>query len=130
MVLKTNTASATAVYPRITGRGCEERCSPNPPVRTSKMKDVDTRGVCRRGMNVWRREMFGMGRRLIKMIGKMARKAKIWCGVVKVLDYLFVSTEICNGEEDVLTRLNCAEVEIPSAYAMIRKDRMTTLTAI
>jgi hypothetical protein len=41
--------------------------------------------------------MFGIGRRLIKMIGVRAMKAKIWWGEVKVLDYLFVSMETCNG---------------------------------
>jgi hypothetical protein len=66
----------------MTGRACEERCRPRPPVRTSRRKDVETRGVCRRGMRVCRREMDGMGRRLMSRMGKRAMKAKIWCGVL------------------------------------------------
>jgi hypothetical protein len=62
----------------MTARGCEDRCSPKPPVRTRRRKAVETRGVWRRGIRVWSVEMRGRGRRERRMIGARAMKAKIW----------------------------------------------------
>jgi hypothetical protein len=76
-VLKRKTMSETAAYPRITERACEDKCSPSPPVRTSRRKEVETRGVCRRGMRLCRREMVGIGRMLMRRMGARAMKAKI-----------------------------------------------------
>jgi hypothetical protein len=71
-------------------------------------------------MYVCKREMLGIGRRLMSRIGARAMKAKIWWGVLKSLDWGVVLVWSSMDGGWGLTRLNWLEVDIPSAYAVTR----------
>lgn len=111
-------------------RVCEERCRPRPPVRTSRAKEVEASGVwrLRRRALMWLRA----GRSDIKSKGRMATKAKIWWGVLKALDWWWVSMlvyyDVSNNHiGERLTRLYCPLTTPPRTKLTIRKTRMIAL---
>jgi len=75
---------------RTIGRVWPDRWRPRPPVRMSRTREAEARGVWRA---FWRRGRYGFrdGRTLVRRRGSSDIKAMIWCGVLKAFDYVYTS---------------------------------------
>lgn len=84
----TKTPRERAVYARMRVRACEPRRRPRPPVSTRETNVRVVRGLWSVGILACRREREGRGRMPRRTRGTRESMARIWCGVLKVWDYM------------------------------------------